>query len=174
MVQHADLIIRLLVAADANALSDGFAGQGWCKPESQFLAYLKEQQQGERQVFVGAWKGKPVGYVCLLPDAPGGPFKGAGIPCISDFNVLMAYQRQGIGSLLMDAAERAAFRTSARVCIGVGLHSGYGSAQRMYVKRGYVPDGSGLWYRDAPLAEGAACFNDDDLVLYFSKPRTLM
>lgn len=31
------------------------------------------------------------------------------------------------------------------VCIGVGLHAGYGSAQRMYVKRGYIPDGTGVW-----------------------------
>ena len=164
-----EVIIRPLVPGDAQAFSMAFAGQGWHKPESQFLTYLNEQEQGERQVFVAELKGLPVGYVCLLPDAPGGPFKGKGIPCISDFNVLVSYQRQGIGSLLMDAAEQAAFLLSAWVCIGVGMHSGYGSAQRMYVKRGYVPDGSGLWYRDECLGEGATCANDDDLVLYFSK-----
>ena len=55
------------------------------------------------------------------------------------------------------------------VYLGVGPHSGYGSAQRMYVKRGYVPDGSGVWYRDAACALYAPCINDDDLVLYLSK-----
>ncbi len=47
--------------------------------------------------------------------------------------------------------EALAAETSDTVCLGVGLHSGYGAAQRMYVLRGYVPDGSGVWY------EGCAC-----------------
>ena len=55
------------------------------------------------------------------------------------------------------------------VYLGVGLHSGYGSAQRMYVKRGYVPDGSGVWYQDKICKPYEECKNDDDLVLYFSK-----
>lgn len=42
----------------------------------------------------------------------------------------------------MDAVEALAAVTSDTVCLGVGLHSGYGAAQRMYVLRGYVPDGS--------------------------------
>ena len=53
--------------------------------------------------------------------------------------------------------------------LAVGLHSGYGSAQRMYVKRGYVPDGTGAWYRGAQLAQYAPCVNDDDLVLHMQK-----
>lgn len=35
---------------------------------------------------------------------------------------------------------------SSTICLGVGLHYGYGAAQRMYVKRGYIPDGSGVWF----------------------------
>ena len=53
--------------------------------------------------------------------------------------------------------------------IGVGLHSGYGSAQRMYVKRGFVPDGSGVWFRDKPAQPYGQVENGDDLVLYFAK-----
>ena len=49
---------------------------------------------------------------------------------------------RGVGSALMDAVEALAAVTSDTVCLGVGLHSGYGAAQRMYVLRGYVPDGS--------------------------------
>ena len=37
------------------------------------------------------------------------------------------------------------------------------------MKRGYVFDGSGLWYRDKPLEQYAPCAADDDLVLYLSK-----
>ena len=39
----------------------------------------------------------------------------------------------------------------------------------MYVKRGYVPDGTGVWYNSQPLEPYAPCVNDDDLNLYFVK-----
>ena len=48
-------------------------------------------------------------------------------------------------------------------------HSGYGAAQRLYSKRGYLPDGSGVWYRDAPMEPYGPCAADDDLVLYLWK-----
>ena len=69
----------------------------------------------------------------------------------------------------MDAAEKVAAQYSDMVYLGVGLHEGYGSAQRMYVKRGYIPDGTGVWYGEKVCPQYADCCNDDDLVLYFSK-----
>ena len=70
----------------------------------------------------------------------------------------------------MDIAEQIAARYSGTVCLGVGLHSGYGSAQRLYVKRGYVPDGSGVWYGNKVCPPyDASCENDDSLILYMSK-----
>ena len=39
----------------------------------------------------------------------------------------------------------------------------------MYIKRGYVPDGSGVWYRDQVCPPHGDCRNGDDLVLYLSK-----
>lgn len=83
--------------------------------------------------------------------------------------MLEKYRKRGIGSKLMDVAEQIASEYSDTVCLGVGLHAGYGSAQRMYVKRGYIPDGTGVWYQDAVCGQNADCRNDDDLVLYFSK-----
>lgn len=55
------------------------------------------------------------------------------------------------------------------VSLVVGLHYGYGSAQRMYIKRGYIPDGSGVWYQGEQLEQYSSCHNDDDLVLYLLK-----
>ena len=62
-----------------------------------------------------------------------------------------------------------AAETSDTVCLGVGLHSGYGAAQRMYVLRGYVPDGSGVWYEGRVWDQYAPCVNDDELNLFLSK-----
>ena len=65
--------------------------------------------------------------------------------------------------------EELAAETSDTVCLGVGLHSGYGAAQRMYVLRGYVPDGSGVWYEGRVWDQYAPCVNDDELNLFLSK-----
>ena len=55
------------------------------------------------------------------------------------------------------------------VYLAVGVHSGYGVAQRIYVRRGYIPDGSGVWYQGKQLEQYAPCCNDDDLLLFMSK-----
>lgn len=83
--------------------------------------------------------------------------------------MLEKYRCRGIGSKLMDVAEQIAGEYSDMVYLGVGLHSGYGSAQRLYIKRGYLPDGSGVWYKDVVCEPYSSCCNDDDLILYLSK-----
>lgn len=37
------------------------------------------------------------------------------------------------------------------------------------VCRGYVPDGSGVWYEDHVWDQYAPCVNDDELNLFLSK-----
>ena len=164
-----DLIVRPMLEKDCEAFANGFAAQGWDKPLSQYKAYLREQESGARQVIVAEWRGETAGYATLLPKAAAGPFAGEPWPEVVDFNVLEKFQRRGVGNKILDAAEELASRVSDTVCLGVGLYGGYGTAQRMYVKRGYVPDGSGIWYRDRQLPPYTACVNDDDLVLYLSK-----
>lgn len=159
--------IRPMMQADIDDLQAAFTRQGWQKPREVLAGYYAGQEAGTLKVFIAQRDGQAAGYCVLYPSARHGPFKG--LPEIGDFNVFMPFQRQGIGNLIMDAAERAAFALCDTVTLAVGLHAGYGTAQRMYVKRGYQPDGSGAWYRDAPLAPYAACVNDDDLVLYMKK-----
>ena len=77
--------------------------------------------------------------------------------------------KNGIGNKLLDAAEKIASQYSDVVYLGVGLHSGYGSAQRLYVKRGYIPDGTRVRYGEKTCPQYADCCNDDDLVLYWLK-----
>lgn len=160
------LVIRPMVAADVDAFPAAFAAQGWTKPRRQYVAYFAAQRAGALQVLVAELDGEAAGYLLLKPEAEAGPFSGQHVPEIADFNVLMRFQRRGIGTRLLEEAERLA---GDRVSLGVGLHAGYGAAQRLYSRRGYVPDGSGVWYRDHPLAPYAPCENDDDLVLYMVK-----
>ncbi|MGI6255897.1 MAG: GNAT family N-acetyltransferase [Acutalibacter sp.] len=164
-----NITVRPMVESDCEAFTQGFAAQGWNKPLEQFQRYLQEQQEGVRKVLVGTWQGETAGYTTLLPQATAGPFAGKGWPEVSDFNVLQKFQRRGIGNKIFDVAEDLA-RPQGTICLGVGLYDGYGTAQRMYVKRGYVFDGSGLWYQEHPQEPGGPCLADDDLILYLSKP----
>ena len=79
----------------------------------------------------------------------------------------------GIGSLLLDSAEKIALTKSGVVGIGVGLYAGkdggYGEAQRLYVKRSYIPDGKGVTYNYQPTIPSHSYPLDDDLVLWFTK-----
>ncbi len=161
--------IRSMEPQDIKKFPMAFEKQGWYKPEEQFKLYFKEQENGKRSVFVATVEGEIAGYATLLPCDSCGPFRNKNMPVIVDFNVLERYQRQGVGTAIMDCIEEHVKTYSNVVCLGVGLHYGYGSAQRMYIKRGYIPDGSGVWYQNERLEQYAPCVNDDDLMLYLSK-----
>ena len=69
----------------------------------------------------------------------------------------------------MDYAEAEIAKKSNVVGIGVGLHPGYNAAQRMYVLRGYVPDGYGVTYKNQYIRECQEVVVDDELILHFTK-----
>ena len=160
--------IRKMQESDIKELSRGFISQGWPSREEILTRYFKEQESGEREVLVGEVEGTVAGYITILPDAKQGPFAGMA-PELSDFNVFEPFQNQGIGNLLLEEAEKRVRLISDKVTLGVGLHSGYGPAQRLYIKRGYIPDGSGVWYQNHQPAMNAVCEDIGELVLYLSK-----
>ena len=154
--------------SDIQDLSRGFISQGWPGREEILARYFLEQECGEREVLVAEVEGALAGYITILPCAKQGPFAEI-YPELSDFNVFEPFQNQGIGNLLMEEAEKRVKLISDKVTLGVGLHSGYGPAQRLYIKRGYIPDGSGVWYQNHRPTMDATCEDIGDLVLYLSK-----
>ena len=172
MIYYEDgkLIIRSMEEADARVFTDELTAQGWHPDIAGYRARLDDQSRGKCAALTAVYEGCPAGYVYVYLRAEEGPFMGKGWPVIVDFNVLKKYQGRGIGSRLMDAAERIAGRYADTVCLGVGLCGSYGAAQRMYVKRGYIPDGSGVWYRGRQCVQyETVCTVDDDLILFLSK-----
>ena len=161
-------LIRKMQTSDVKELSQGFINQDWPSREEILTRYFKEQESGEREVLVAEVEGAVAGYITILPCAKQGPFAEI-YPELSDFNVFEPFQNQGIGNLLMEEAEKRVKLISDKVTLGVGLHSGYGPAQRLYLKRGYIPDGSGVWYQNHRPAMDATCEDIGDLVLYLSK-----
>lgn len=160
--------IRKMQESDIQELSRGFISQGWPSREEILTRYFKEQESGEREVLVAEVEGALAGYITILSCAKQGPFAEI-YPELSDFNVFEPFQNQGIGNLLLEEAEKQVRFISDKVTLGVGLHSGYGPAQRLYIKRGYIPDGTGVWYQNHQPAMNAVCEDIGELVLYLSK-----
>lgn len=164
-----EIVVRNMQPDDARILTEEEIAQGWDGDIEKYEMRLKHQAEGKSIAFVAEYRGNVAGYINVYPNSEWGAFANQGYSEIVDFGVLIRYRNKGIGNKLMDIAEKIASGYSEVVYLGVGLHSGYGSAQRMYVKRGYIPDGTGVWYRDKVCGQYADCCNDDDLVLYLSK-----
>lgn len=163
------ILIRNMQQSDAQIITDEEIAQGWDANVEKYEMRLRHQSEGKAISLVAEYHGNIAGYINVYPDSKWGAFANQGYPEIVDFGVLEKYRRNGIGSKLMEIAEQIASKYADIVYLGVGMHSGYGSAQRMYVKRGYMPDGTGVWYCDKVCEPHANCCNDDDLVLYLSK-----
>ncbi len=165
-----NLVIRPLEARDVAPIAAAFAALGWDKPASQYERYLQDQKAGRRVVPAAFVDDAFAGYLTVVWESGYPPFREANIPEIQDLNVLPPLRRKGVGTRLMDAAER---RIAARgfpiVGIGVGMTPDYGAAQRLYVQRGYVPDGRGLMSEDCFVQHGDVVRVDDGLILHLTK-----
>ncbi|MBR6045185.1 MAG: GNAT family N-acetyltransferase [Ruminococcus sp.] len=172
MIYYTDehVTVRGLKESDAEYFASEERTQGWNSTREKYDMRLRHQAEGRCLALVADLDGVPAGYINLYFSMSEGPFAGSEWPEIVDFGVLQKFQKRGIGTILMDAAERLAAERSDTVCLAVGLHNGYGSAQRMYAKRGYIPDGTGAWYAGKPCTPyDSVCTVDDDLVIFMSK-----
>jgi GNAT superfamily N-acetyltransferase len=160
--------VILPLAADlVHLVAEGMAPLG--KPHSQYKEYLKQQLAGEILCLVASMNGEFAGYLKIVwrPDYPA--LAEVRVPEIQDLNVVPQHRRCGVASALLDRAESEVRRRSSIVGIGVGLHPGYNAAQRLYVLRGYVPDGKGVTYGDHYVQAGEIVPFDDNLTLHFTK-----
>lgn len=163
------LRIRTITPSDAQIICDEEIAQGWKQTIDKYLNRIRDFEQGRCISLVAEFNGLVAGYINVYPDASGGVFAHQGYSEIVDFGVLEKFRGNGVGTKLMDVAEEIASQYSDVVYLGVGLHSGYGAAQRMYCKRGYIPDGSGVWYGESIARPYEYYCNDDDLNIYLSK-----
>ena len=163
------IALRPMSEADCVTISEAFAGQGWNKPVSQYQNYLRQSAEGKRDILVAEVQGGFAGYVTIMWDSGYPPFREAHIPEIVDLNVLKRYQRQGVATMLLDEAEQRIVQRSPIIGIGVGLTSDYGVAQSLYAKRGYVPDGRGIYEHGKQVEPGETITINDDVALYLIK-----
>ncbi|HEY3289855.1 MAG TPA: GNAT family N-acetyltransferase [Anaerolineae bacterium] len=139
------------------------------KPTGYFAACMAAQTRDELVLLLAREGENLLGYLKVVWQPGYLPFREQGIPEVQDLNVMPNARRHGVASRLMDRTEALIATRSAIAGIGVGLHPGYGPAQRMYVLRGYVPDGLPLTYNGIPVHERQTVMLDDDLVLHLTK-----
>lgn len=158
---------------DGQAFADLAAAAGSGRDAAYAARCMAEQAGGRRRIFTAATeegKGTPAGFAMLNLYPRYRPFQLMEIPEIQDLFVLPDFRSRGIGRALIAACENAARQSGAKeIGIGVGLHSGFGAAQRLYVSMGYVPDGNGIVYDRQSVAPGSFRAVDDDLCLMLCK-----
>jgi GNAT superfamily N-acetyltransferase len=132
--------------------------------------HVADHAAGEGTTLVARLDGEVAGLVTLRWTSNNPAFADRGIPLVHQLSVAPRFRRLGVGSALMDAAEQlAARRGRLAVGITVGLFDEYGPAQRLYAKRGYVPDGRGACQGRTPLRQGQTVQIDHNLIIWLTK-----
>lgn len=162
------LIIRNMTKEDIDGICE--ADEDF---SAEFIDYLKRKLKNQEDdlclALVAVCEGKIAGHVFVYKSLKWGCMGDSGLPGIADLKVFPAYRRRGIAGSLMDAAEQWAAKYCGRIWLEVCLNSEYGAAQRFYVRRGYVPDGKGMYYQEKIAPTDAICRNDDELTLCLIK-----
>ncbi|WP_026297082.1 GNAT family N-acetyltransferase [Paenibacillus daejeonensis] len=164
-----ELTIRSLNPELLYKWKESFQSLQFHRPDDYYTQCLHENQT-EARVTLLAFIGQDLAGVAHLKFESDYPyFKEHDIPEINDLNVFPAFRQRGIANQIMAEFEAIAARKHTQIGIGVGLFKSYAAAQRIYCRRGYIPDGRGLMYNNEEVKAGDHVRVDDDLCLYFTK-----
>lgn len=169
---NSSLVIRQIVHSEILQLARIFQHPWLSSQESKekWQRYFEEHTDKKRVVCIVEYENIPVGYGTLLLQSFYLFFKQAHIPEINDIRISPEYRNKGFGSSLIKKLEQIARELGYQtVGLGVGLYSDYGSAQKLYVKLGYVPNGLGITYKYEPVIAGNKYPIDDHLLLWLTK-----
>ncbi len=138
--------------------------------EAEARRYLVDHAEPDGTGLIATSGSDAVGYVAIVWESSYAGFRSRGIPLVHQIAVGEPWRRRGVATLLMDAAEQLAReRGIATLGITVGLFDEYGPAQKMYGRRGYIPDGRGACQGQRPLSKGMQVSMDHDVVMWLTK-----
>jgi GNAT superfamily N-acetyltransferase len=140
------------------------------KEPGYFEDLLAHQEEGRKILLLAEMGGNLAGFCILNWNPRYGLFNKLGIPETQDLNVLPSCRRQGVATALIAYCEELSHeRGCTQIGISFGLHSGFGAAQRLYFKLGYMPDGNGITYDRKTVQAGEIRPVDDHLCLMLVK-----
>jgi GNAT superfamily N-acetyltransferase len=155
--------IRLVPAAELPDLIDWFS-TSYYDNRADAEAHFADHWAGRGATFVAKCGQEMAGYVTLSLRA-----WSVDLPCIAQLVVFEPYRRRGLGNRLMALAEDYIAQRADKVVLWVPVLGTYGPAQRLYAKRGYIPDGRGVIRQDVSVIEGETLTVDEDLLLCLVK-----
>ena len=134
-----------------------------------YQRYLTWQNEGECTFLIALLNGEIAGYVFVLYQDRWGSMADARQPGLADLNVFPWNRRCGVGNALLEKAEEIAASYGDSLHLDVHVTATAGQAHRLYFRRGYLPDGRGVYHKykqyDAALGE----VNPEDLTLLLIK-----
>jgi GNAT superfamily N-acetyltransferase len=165
-----ETVISKATEDDGATLYALIAAMGFTKEQDYFERCLEDQAAGGRTILLARQGEQAAGYAMLNWKPAYALYKRLSIPEIQDLNVIPAMRRRGIAAAIIRRCEELAREKGcAQTGISVGLDAGYGAAQRLYVKMGYIPDGHGVTYDRQAVKWGEIRPIDDDLCLMLLK-----
>ena len=164
------IIIRPMCTTDIDIIAIDH-----CPPWSTFQEtkdrwsrYYREQQEGHRTVGVVEQGKEILGYGSLFLKSEYPHFYN--MPEINDVWIYEKNRRKGLGTRLIRWLEEIAKDKGYKdIGIGFGLYADYGSAQKLYFRLGYAPDGHGVTYNYQTTIPGKSYPLDDELILWLKK-----
>jgi hypothetical protein len=130
-------------------------------------AHFVDHTNGASTTILGYEAGRLAGIVTIRWHSRYPPFRERGIPLIQYIEI--RYEDRGRDGQMLERAEQEIAWRSPLAGLCVGIFKEYGPAQRLYARRGFVPDGHGVCRAHTPLRHGEQVVVDHDLLLWLVK-----
>ena len=137
--------------------------------EATIEAHFEEHENGDSTTILGYEAGRLVGIVTIRWFSRNPSFRERQIPLIQNIEIRYEDRGRGLGNQMLERTEQEIAKRSPLAGLVVGIFESYGPAQRLYAKRGYIPDGRGVCRQFTPLQEGDVITVDHDLLLWLVK-----
>ena len=134
-----------------------------------YRRYLNWQQEGECAFLIAFLDGQIAGYVFVLFRDRWGSMAQARQPGLADLNVFPWNRRRGVGNALLEKAEMIAAQYGDTLHLDVHVTAHAGQALRLYFRRGYLPDGRGVYHRYQEYDTAQGMVDPEDLTILLLK-----
>ena len=131
--------------------------------------YLNWQREGECTFLIALLNGEIAGYVFVLHKDRWGSMAEALQPGLADLNVFPWNRRCGVGNALLEKAEEIAALYGDYLHLDVHVTATSGQAHRLYFRRGYLPDGKGVYHKYKQYDAALGSVDPEDLTLLLIK-----
>ena len=137
--------------------------------EATIDSHFEDHENGDSTTILGYEAGRLVGIVTIRWKSSYPSFRDLEIPLIQYIEIRFEDRGRGLGGQMLHGAEQEIALRSPLAGLVVGISEEYGPAQRLYAKRGFVPDGRGVCRKFTPLKIGEHVTVDHDLLHWLVK-----